>query len=755
MKTKPYFLLLLLISITVLQTNAYPFHVSGLTTSTNNQSCNADIHAAKADVTLTTSSESGGDINQGSTSVIVYAVKMKVETADVTVNNIKFTLSGNHDSNDLTTVSAYFNPSSPDLTGASFLNSTAATFAAPHTYSLSINRTLTAGTSGYFIVTVNVSNTATDNHTVQVNGATDPVIFGFTASVILDDQQSNKANAFKIQAADVTLTSSSVSAMDVNQGTVSVIVYSVKMSVATEPVTANNITFTLSRNHDNNDLSTVSVYFNPSSPDLTGASFLNSTAAAFAAPHTYILSINRTIAAGDHGYFIVTVNVSNTATDNHTVQVNGDTDPVIFGFATAPNVDDQQSNKAKAQKIQAADVTLTTSSVGANDVNQGAISVIVYAVKMAVATEPVTANNITFTLSGNHDNNDLSTVSVYFNPSSPDLTGASFLNSTAATFAAPHTYTLSINRTIAAGDHGYFIVTVNVSNTATDNHTVQVNGDTDPVIFGFTTAPNVDDQQSNKAKAQKIQAADVTLTTSSISAGNILQGSVSNIIYAVKMVVVTEPVTANNITFTLSGTHDENDLTTASVYFNPSSPDLTGASFLNSTAATFAAPHTYTLSINRTIAEGDHGYFIITVNVSSTASTGKTVTINGSKDPVLFSFTTVPNITDNQSNKAGVKTIKSSQPKIENLNTVVLNGIYPNPAAALFNYSISAKDNQSVTIELTDQYGRIVVSNNLLLSQGVNNLSLNVSDFANGIYYLVATDEAHTLRLKKQLVIQH
>jgi hypothetical protein len=294
------------------------------------------------------------------------------------------------------------------------------------------------------------------------------------------------------------------------------------------------------------------------------------------------------IAAGDQGYFIVVASISSTGTDNKTFQINGLDNPVTFAFSTAPNVDNEQSNKAKAQKIQAADITITTSSVPATDWNQGTSNVIVYPALMKLSTEPVTVTNITFTMTGTHDNNDLTNAAIYFNATAPNLSGASFLNSTAATFAAPHTYSVSINRTIAAGDQGYFIIVASISSTGTDNKTFQVNGDTDPVTFGYSTAPNVTSSQSNAAKAQKIQAADLILTTSNVSSGNITQGSSNNIIYPVLMEVATEPVTVTNIQFTLSGTHDNTDLTNAAIYFNATAPNLTGASFLNSTSAAFA-----------------------------------------------------------------------------------------------------------------------------------------------------------------------
>jgi hypothetical protein len=578
MKTRIYFLLLLAAGLTVNITRTY----------------------AVAHVALTTSSVPATDWNQGTSNVIVYPVLMEVTTDAVTVNNITFKMTGTHDNNDLTNAAIYFNATAPNLSGASFLNSTAATFAAPHTYSVSINRTIAAGDEGYFIVVVSISNTGSDNKTVQINGDTDPVTFGYTSNPVIDNQQSNAAKAQKIQAADIVLTTSSVAATDWNQGTSNVIVYPVLMEVSTVPVTATNITFTMTGTHDNNDLTNAAIYFNATAPNLSGASFLNSTAATFAAPHTYSVSINRTIAAGDEGYFIIVASISSTGSDNKTFQINGLDNPVTFAFSTAPNVDNQQSNAAKAQKIQAADIVLTTSTVAATDWNQGTSNVIVYPVLMEVSTMPVTATNITFTMTGTHDNNDLTNAAIYFNATAPNLSGASFLNSTAATFAAPHTYSVSINRTIAAGDEGYFIIVASISSTGSDNKTFQINGLDNPVTFAFSTAPNVDNEQSNKAKAQKIQAADIVLTTSSVAATDWNQGTSNVIVYPVLMEVSTVPVTATNITFTMTGTHDKTDLTNAAIYFNATAPNLSGASFLNSTAATFAAPHTYSVSINRT-----------------------------------------------------------------------------------------------------------------------------------------------------------
>ena len=64
-------------------------------------------------------------------------------------------------------------------------------------------------------------------------------------------------------------------------------------------------------------------------------------------------------------------------------------------------------------------------------------------------------------------------------------------------FLLPHAYSININRAMAAGSSGYFIISVNISSTATTNHNVRVLGATIPVTFGYTTAPNLTDTLTN------------------------------------------------------------------------------------------------------------------------------------------------------------------------------------------------------------------------------------------------------------------
>ena len=126
-------------------------------------------------------------------------------------------------------------------------------------------------------------------------------------------------------------------------------------------------------------------------------------------------------------------------------------------------------------------VTLSSVAIPASSLPQGSDINVLYAVQMSVSTDPVTVNSVQLTLSGTHDADDLGFLRVYFNPSAATISGATLVNYVNGTFAAPHTYTItSLNRTITAGSSGYFIIAVDVDNTANDNRTIKINGATNP-----------------------------------------------------------------------------------------------------------------------------------------------------------------------------------------------------------------------------------------------------------------------------------
>ncbi len=476
-------------------------------------------------------------------------------------------------------------------------------------------------------------------------------------------------------AQNITLTTAPLAAANIMQGTNNNIVYIVRMDVAVLPVTINNMQFTLTGTHDNNDMTTLNLFFNDAAPSLTGATQIEINGSGlFAAPHAYALPFNligtKTMAAGSSGYFIVTVNTDPAATNGHTIKVDGLANPVSFSYSTVPVITNNQTDIAGEQTIQAAAVTLSSSPVAAGIIAQGINNNVVYIVKMDVASMPVTINSMHFTLTGTHDNNDLPIINLYFNATAPSLTGATIIEINGdGFFAAPHDYNLPFNmigtKTMAAGSSGYFIITVNIDPAANNGHTIKVDGLAHPASFGYTTAPSITNNQTDVAGEQTIQGAGVTLSSSPVPAGIIAQGINNNVVYIVKMDVALQPVTINSMHFTLTGTHDNNDLPILNLYFNATAPSLTGATIIEINGdGFFAAPHDYNLPFNmigtKTMAAGSSGYFIVTVNTDLMATGGNTIKVDGLAHPASFGYSTAPTITNNQTDVAGVQTIQAA-----------------------------------------------------------------------------------------------
>jgi hypothetical protein len=475
-------------------------------------------------------------------------------------------------------------------------------------------------------------------------------------------------------AQNIILTTSPVVASTIAQGSSNNVLYIVKMDVAALPATVNSMQFTLTGTHDDNDLVVLHVFFNPTAPTLSGATQKAvNVSANFAAPHTYnaIFNLgNQGLAAGSSGYFIVVADVAAAATSGNTIKVNGLANPATFAYTTSPTITNNQTDIAGTQTILAAGVTLTTSPLAASNITQGTNNNILYAVKMDVASFAVTINSMQFTLTGTHDDNDLIVLHVFFNATAPTLSGATQKAvNVSANFAAPHTYNAVFNlgsQGLAAGTSGYFIVVADVAAAATSGNTIKVNGLTNPVTFGYTTSPTITNNQTDIAGIQTILAAGVTLTTSPLAASTITQGTNNNIIHAVRIDIAAQPVTVNSMQFTLTGTHDDNDLIVLHVFFNTTAPTLSGATQKAvNVSANFAAPHTYNAIFNlgsQLLAAGTSGYFIVVADVAAAATIGNTIKINGATNPVTFGYTTSPVVNNNQTDAAAESTITSVLP---------------------------------------------------------------------------------------------
>ena len=75
--------------------------------------------------------------------------------------------------------------------------------------------------------------------------------------------------------------------------------------------------------------------------------------------------------------------------------------------------------------------------------------------------------------------------------------------------------------------------------------------------------------------------------------------------------------------------------------------------------------------------------------------------------------------------------------------------VYPNPTDGITNIAVNLVNDASVNVTVYNVYGQLVqVINDSKLSQGANNLTLNASNFASGIYLVKVTIDGETITKK-------
>lgn len=303
-----------------------------------------------------------------------------------------------------------------------------------------------------------------------------------------------------------------------------------------------------------------------------------------------------------------------------------------------------------------ADVTLSTEPVAAANIYQGEANKLVYIVRMDVATESVTLTNFSMVTGGTYDVNDLTQFRLWRHTSA-SLSGATGLGFDTSLSGNGESVSFSVGSTFGVGTH-YLLLSVSLANAATDNNTVHMDGDVNPAMLTFSIAPNLTDNQSNGAGVQTIQAADLTYTTEVVPAANIYQGTGSQIVYTMRVDVATTNAVLTNFSMVTSGTYDNNDFTSFTLYRN-NIQSLGGAALIAQDVLLSGTGETISITTSHNIPLGTH-YLILAATVANNGTDGNTVHFNGATNPAALTFITSPNITNSQSNNAGVQTIQAA-----------------------------------------------------------------------------------------------
>ncbi len=125
-------------------------------------------------------------------------------------------------------------------------------------------------------------------------------------------------------------------------------------------------------------------------------------------------------------------------------------------------------------------------------------------------------------------------------------------------------------------------------------------------------------------------------------------------------------------------------------------------------------------------------------NILTTASTSVTVNYGSSAG---FLYAKATNSCGTGSNKSLAITMNCKEEE-NNLFNATAMIVYPNPTDGFVHVSISASTDGNGLIQLTDISGRILQSQNISFAKGENNLNLDLTEYAQGIYLVQFTSNS-------------
>ena len=497
----------------------------------------------------------------------------------------------------------------------------------------------------------------------------------FLFSVILFISFGVKAGKLRVVAA-ITYSTEAVAASNVLQGSQQVLLYTLKVTATSDPVSVNAITYTILGNYTSADLQYLGVYTNTTN-SLTGATnTANNASTSTGSGETKSQAATVSIPAGESRYIFITATIKSDAVDGRTLKINGLTSNISLTFYSAlPTVTNNQTDVAGVQTITAPKITLITESVTPANINQGSYKTLLYVFKAVITDSPVDISTFKVKTEGTYTAADFQNFEI-FSASTNDFTVAKANGSAGYGNTAIGTIIINGNEQIPLNTTRYFFVTGNVSSNAVDGRTLKVNGGNNPISFVSSSYnPTVINNQTDIVGVQTIIAPKITLTTESVVAANINQGSYKALLYVFKAVITDSPVDISTFKVKTEGSYTAADFQNFEI-FSASTNDFTVAKANGSAGYGSSAIGTININGYNQISINTTRYFFVTGNASINAVDGRTIKVNGGNNPISF-VSSLYNPTDinNQTDIAGIQTIKA--PKI----TIITQTLAPSNVA--------------------------------------------------------------------------
>ncbi|MFO7369446.1 MAG: PKD-like domain-containing protein [Bacteroidales bacterium] len=412
---------------------------------------------------------------QGDLKQPLFSFATAISISDALLTQVDFTSSGTYSASDLARFQLWYSATSNFASAIQIGGNITTTLGTGIHSFTSLNQTVAAGTTGYFWITADISNTAVTGRTIIVNAITPAELFYELANIT--GTTSTGGTQLIQPTANVAISSPNpaVPAASVSQGTIDQQIYAFTTAVTNASALLTSLSFTTTGSCTSSDLVRFELWYNSS----------NSFASAFnigsgiisglgAGTHTFS-DLEQLINAGTTGYFWITADISSFPTNGRNLRVSAiTTSDLTFERAI-------KSGSTSAGGIMTISTTSgillgsTRPAVSANSVLQGSVKQPVYKFTTIITGSNATLNGVSFTTSGTYGAADVVNFKLWYSTVN-SLVGASQIGTvTASTGPGSHPFVSFTSTTTNAGSIGYFWITADISATAVAGHTLYVN----------------------------------------------------------------------------------------------------------------------------------------------------------------------------------------------------------------------------------------------------------------------------------------
>jgi len=433
----------------------------------------------------------------------------------------------------------------------------------------------------------------------------------------------------------IAISNGSIAAANVNNGQTNVILQRYDMTVTTANATLTGLTVTTAGTYAASDISNLKCWYQSSSTFNSGTATLLSTKTTSlgAGSQVFLSFTSQAITSGSTGYIFITADIASGATNGNTINIASNAfSNITFSSGTKTGTDPVAAGGAQTITVATPSIAVSANHPTAGTINQNSTNQNIASLAFAVSTANATLNSVSFTTAGTYQTADLvaSSFKLYYTTTNIFATTTQ-LGSAQAVVATGNTITFSgLSQSINSGTTGYVWLSVDVAYNANTSRNISVTSTAlSNITFATGTLTGTNPAGAGNAQTFGNVTPNIAIAQNGPTASSVNISTTNAIVYSLSLAVTANTTDFNSLTVTTGGTYQTTDLIASSfkLYYTTANT-FASTTQLGTAQAVVSSGNTVTFSgISQNILMGTTGYLWLTVDISPTAVSNRTINI--------------------------------------------------------------------------------------------------------------------------------